>query len=105
MSDKIEAFEGSDNIFADIGLDNADEMLARAKIGVEVLKILAERKLKQREIALVLGIKQPEVSQLMNGNFHRFAEGKLLGFLKKLDRQVTLVINQPNSALQSLVTL
>jgi predicted XRE-type DNA-binding protein len=97
MSDEIEVFEGSDNIFADIGLDNADEMLARAQIGVEVLKILQGRKLKQREIATLLGIGQTEVSHLMNGHFSRFSEGKLLAFLKKLDREVILVINQPET--------
>lgn len=93
--EQIEVFEGTDNIFADIGLDNADELLARAQIGVEVLKILQERQLKQREISVLLNIKQPEVSHLMNGRFSRFTEGKLMGFLKKLDREVILVINRP----------
>ena len=93
--EQIKVFEGTDNIFADIGLDNADELLARAQIGVEVLKILQERQLKQREISALLNIKQPEVSHLMNGRFSRFTEGKLMGFLKKLDREVILVINRP----------
>lgn len=96
MSEEIEVYQGSDNIFADIGLKNADELLVRAQIGVEVLKILQARNLKQREIADLLGIKQSEVSHLMNGYFSRFSEGKLLTFLKKLDREVILVINQPD---------
>jgi len=95
MSEEIEFYEGSGNVFADIGLENADELFARAQIGVEVLRILQTRKLKQREIATLLGIKQTEVSHLMNGHFSRFSEGKLLAFLKKLDREVILVINQP----------
>lgn len=92
----IEVYEGSGNVFADIGLKNADELYARAHIGIEVLRILEERHLKQREIGKVLGLNQSEVSHLMNGHFSRFSEGKLLGFLKKLDREVTLVITQPN---------
>jgi predicted XRE-type DNA-binding protein len=52
-----------------------------------VLRILKERKLKQREIAGLLDIRQSEVSHLMNGRFNRFSEGKLLGFLKKLDQK------------------
>jgi len=96
MSEEIEAYQGSNNIFADIGLKNADELLVRAQIGVEVLKILQARNLKQREIADLLGIKQTEVSHLMNGHFSRFSEGKLLAFLKKLDREVILIINQPD---------
>lgn len=50
MKEEIECYEGSSNVFADIGLKDADELFARAQIGVEVLKILKERKLKQREI-------------------------------------------------------
>lgn len=94
MSNISEVVDGSDNIFAAIGLDNADELLARAQIGVEVLKKLQARKLKQREISSLLGIGQTEVSHLMNGHFYRFSEGKLVTFLKRLDREVILVINQ-----------
>lgn len=97
MNQEIEVVNGSNNIFADIGLANADELLARAQIGVEVLKILKKRELKQREISILLGIKQAEVSHLMNGHFNRFSEGKLVSFLKKLDQQVMLVISQPNA--------
>lgn len=98
MSRKTEIVEGSNNIFADIGLRDAGELLARAQIGVEVVKILQDRKLKQREIAALLHIKQAEVSHLMNGHFHRFSAGKLLAFLKNLDREVTLIIHQPSTS-------
>ena len=97
MKEEIECLEGSGNVFADIGLKDADELFARAQIGVEVLKILKDRKLKQREIGELLGIKQTEVSHLVNGRFSRFSEGKLLAFLKKLDRKVMLVINQEDN--------
>jgi predicted XRE-type DNA-binding protein len=85
--------EGSGNVFADLGLEDADELFARAKIGVHVHKILTEKKLAQREIASLLGIKQPEVSHLMNGHFSRFTTDKLLDFLKRLDRKVTIRIS------------
>ena len=93
----MEIVKGSTNIFADIGLGNSDELHARAQIGVEVLKILKGRDLKQRKMANLLGITQPEVSHLMNGNFGRFSVWKLVSFLKKLDREVMLVINQPDT--------
>ena len=95
MSDEIEIYHGSGNVFADIGLKDADELFVRAQIGIEALKTLKGRKLKQREIAELLDIRQSEVSHLMRAQFHRFSEGKLLRFLKKLDREVILVINQP----------
>lgn len=74
---------GSGNVFADLGLEDADELYARAQLGFHVHRLIAARKLKQREIASLLGIKQPEVSHLMNGHFSRFTTDKLLEFLKR----------------------
>jgi predicted XRE-type DNA-binding protein len=96
MSKKTKIREGSGNVFVDIGMKNADERFARAQIGIEVLKILQARKLKQSEMADMLGIRQSEVSHLTRGHFHRFSEGKLLGFLKRLNRRVVLLIDAPN---------
>jgi predicted XRE-type DNA-binding protein len=89
---EIEFEEGSGNVFADLGQDDAEGRLARAKIGFHVYKILADRKLKQREISSLLGIKQAEVSHLMNGHFSRFTTDKLLEFLKRLDQTVSIRI-------------
>jgi len=88
----IELEEGSGNIFADLGLEDADELFARAKLGFHVHQLLKARKLKQREAASLLGIKQPEVSHLMNGHFSRFTVDKLLDLLKRLDQKVTIQI-------------
>lgn len=89
---KIEFEQGSGNVFADLGLTDADELYARAQIGFGVYKVLKGKKLKQREVADLLGIPQPEVSHLMNGHFSRFTTDKLLDFLKRLDRKVTIKI-------------
>ncbi|MBC5798320.1 MAG: helix-turn-helix domain-containing protein [Sphaerospermopsis kisseleviana] len=88
--------ESSGNVFKDLGFANADELLTRGKIGIQVIRILKQRNLKQREISEILGISQPEVSHLMNGEFQRFSEGKLLMFLKKMDTEVTLHIRFPD---------
>ncbi len=85
---------GSGNIFADLGLKDADQLLARSQIGFHVFKILEEKRLKQREIASILGIAQSDVSHLMNGHFSRFTTDKLLDFLKRLDRKVTIEVSR-----------
>jgi predicted XRE-type DNA-binding protein len=85
--------EGSGNVFADLGLKDADQLLARAQIGFHVSTILEAKKLKQREIAHILGIAQSDVSHLMNGHFSRFTTDKLLDFLKRLDRKVTIKVS------------
>src|SRR5258708_34253900 len=84
--------EGSGNVFADLGLEDADELFMRAQIGFHVFKLLEARILKQRDIAALLGITQPDVSHLMNGHYSRFTTDKLLEFLKRLDRKVTIQI-------------
>jgi predicted XRE-type DNA-binding protein len=76
---------GSGHVYADLGLDDAEELFVRSQLGFQVWKMLKESGLKQWEIAELLGIKQSEVSHLMNEEFSRFSEGKLLNFLKRLD--------------------
>ena len=85
--------QGSGNVFADLGLKDADQPLARSQIGFHVFKILERRELTQREIAAILGIAQPDVSHLMNGHFSRFTTDKLLDFLRRLDQKVTIEVS------------
>ena len=89
----IEFDKGSTNVFADLGFEEAEELFNRAQIGFYVYQILKEKQLKQREIASLLGISQPDVSHLMNGHFSRFTTDKLLDFLKRLNMKVTIKIS------------
>lgn len=89
---KIEMTESSGNIYADLGFADAEELHARFQIGFHVYKILKEKKLKQVEIAALLGIKQPEASHLMNGHFSRIKESAWteIGFLTEALKAITL---------------
>lgn len=89
---KIKFEKSSGNVFADLGLKDSDELFARAQIGFCVHKIINDKNLKQKEIGAVLGIAQSDVSHLMNGHYSRFTTDKLLDFLKRLDRKVTIRI-------------
>ena len=91
---KIAFEESSGNVFADLGLDDAEELLIRAKLGHSVRMILEKKKLKQREIAKLLEIKQPEVSNLMNGRYTLFSQERLFAFLNKLDRKVRVQVTR-----------
>ncbi len=75
-----------------MGLEDAEELIIRAQLGYAVRKILEEKPGKQREIEGRLGIDQAEVSKLMRGKYHLFSEGRLLGFLNRLDRKVIIHI-------------
>jgi predicted XRE-type DNA-binding protein len=89
----IEFEISSGNVFADLGLEDTDQLLARAQIGFHVFRILEGKRLRQREIAEILGIAQPDVSHLMNGHFSRFTTDKLLDFLQRLDLKVRIEVS------------
>lgn len=87
-------FENSSgNVFDDLGLENAEELQARSLVGFHVVELLKKQDMKQREIAKLLGIKQAEVSHLLNGHFSRFTVDKLLDFLKRMNQKVTIKIS------------
>ena len=89
----VEFIESDGNVFADMGLEDAEELLTRAKLGAAVRRIIESRSLKQHEIAELLKIKQPEVSNIMKGKYHLFSEARLFGFLNRLERKVTIQIS------------
>ncbi len=92
----IEFVEGSENVFADLGLPNADELYLRASLGTEIVKIIRKKGYSQKEAAKILGIKQPEVSALLNAKFQRFSQEKLISFLNKLDYKITIQVSPHN---------
>ena len=105
---EYKSIDSSGNVFSDLNLDDADELFARGKIGIQVIKLLKRRNLKQREISELLEISQPEVSHLMNGEFQRFSEGKLISFLTRLNVEITLHIldrNLVNEFRETLISL
>ena len=105
MNTQPKFINGSGNVFADLELDDAEELFTRCKIGIQVIRLLKKRNLKQREIGELLGISQPEVSHLMNGEFQRLSDGKLINFLKRLDVKVTLHIQDRRLTKESDETL
>ncbi len=83
---------GSDNIFADLGLENAEEMLVKAKLARQIYMCITDRQLSQTEAANILGIDQPKVSNLINGKLAAFSIERLFRFLNVLDRDVEITI-------------
>jgi len=89
---KIEFEEGSGNVFEDLDLADAKELKARALIGLHLVRLLKSREMNQRELGELLGMKQAEVSHLLNGHFSRFTTDKLLTLLAKMNQKVTIEI-------------
>ena len=84
--------KGSENVFADIGLANAEELKAKTLFVIEIKRIVKRRKLKQAEIAEILGIPQPKVSNLLKGKSSGFSTERLMRFLNALDQDININI-------------
>ena len=83
---------GSRNVFKDIGIPGAEEHLVKAQLVFKIDAIMKYRRLKQAEAAGLLGIKQPDVSKMLRGEFRQFSVERLLRFLVALDQDVEIVV-------------
>ena len=82
MPRRMQVEEGSGNVFADIGLPNPEEALAKAEIARQVNRILIGRGLNQVQAGELLRIAQPRVSDLARGRLGKFSLEKLLQFAR-----------------------
>ena len=94
MSNKIKIEEGSDIIFKDLGFsdDVAKDELLKAQLGVEIIRILKERKPTQTEAATLLGVKQTEITRLNDAKLSDYSVERLLRFLECLNCEVSIHI-------------
>ena len=94
MSKVTAVQEGSGNVFADIGLPNPEERLAKADLAIRIAATIRARRLTQARAARVLKIDQPKVSRLLRGQLSRFSTERLMHFLTLLGRDVEIVVKR-----------
>ena len=84
--------EGSGNVFADLGLPNPGQEQMKARLTLEIARIIKDRGLTQVEAAKILGIQQPHVSELIRNRAGSFSVGKLIDFLTALGQNVEITV-------------
>ena len=90
---KLPAFEvGSGNIFADLGLPNAEEHLLKASVVVQLHRLIKARKLTQTAAAKIAGIKQPDLSNILRGHFQGFSLERLMRMLTAFDQDIEITV-------------
>lgn len=89
---------GDRNVFNDLGARNADEHLVKAQLVFKIEKLMKARGLKQVEAAELFGIRQPDVSNLLRGEFRQFSVERLLRFLVALDQDVEISVKPHRDA-------
>jgi predicted XRE-type DNA-binding protein len=83
---------GTTNVFADLGLPDADERQTKTRLAMQIGAIVKVRGLKQVEAARVLGIPQPKVSALLNYRLDGFSVERLIALLTALDQDVEIFV-------------
>src|SRR6266498_877000 len=92
LQDEIIATPSLGNVFADLGLPDAEELLVKSNLAMKINKIIENRHLSQTQAAAILGIPQPKVSMIQHGKLRGFSLEKLCHFLTLLGRDVDIVI-------------
>ena len=92
MARRIKIEKSDPNIFADLGLPDAETHYLKAQIVSEIYRFVRDRKLTQTQAGKLLGISQPEISRLFKGNFREYSVDRLMGFLTEFDRDVEIVV-------------
>ena len=82
----------SGNVFADLGLRDAEERQTKVRLATAINQLLHRRRLSQADAARQLGINQPKVSALLNYKLKGFSIERLMRFLTALDQDVEIVI-------------
>lgn len=95
---EIHVDEGSGNVFADIGVRDAEDALLRADLAKQIADIIRERSLTQNEVAEMLEVDQSKVSKLVRGHIYGFTSDRLFRFLSRLGCDVKVEIRRPKTA-------
>jgi predicted XRE-type DNA-binding protein len=88
----LEQEPSSGNVFADLGLADAEEHLIKAGLVVKIGRIIRQRELTQAAAAQLMGIDQPKVSAMLAGQFRGYSVERLMRFLVALGQDVEIVV-------------
>jgi predicted XRE-type DNA-binding protein len=89
---RIAVTPGSGNVFADMGVREPEEELAKAQLASRIRDIVRQRRLTQVAAATMLRIDQPKVSALLNGRLTSFSSERLMRLLTRLGQDVEIVV-------------
>jgi predicted XRE-type DNA-binding protein len=94
--------ESTGNVFDDLGFPNPEQELVKARLTLQIYRIIRERGLTQVEAAKVLGVKQPQVSLLIRNRHGNFSIARLIGFLTALGQDVQITVKPTSKDLGAL---
>lgn len=99
---EVEFEVGSGNVFADLGLPDADKLHIKSGLIIAISKAIGELGLTQSEAARRMGIAQPKASNMLRGNFANLSERKLMDCLNRLGYDIEIKVKPAAQALGHL---
>jgi predicted XRE-type DNA-binding protein len=87
-----ESTPSSGNVFADLSLPEADDLLAKAELAAKIIAEIQRRRMTQTQAAAILGIDQPKISALKQGKLSAFSIERLMRFLLLLGRDIEITV-------------
>ena len=84
---KIEKSIG--NVYADLEISGACEMQVKARLTTTISEVIKHRHLTQQQAAVILGMTQPKLSDMLRGQFRGVTEAEILDCLKLLSKAPT----------------
>lgn len=101
--DGIEVEMGSGNVFADLGLPDADKLKIKSGLVIEITRAMRRLDLTQKAAAERMGIPQPKVSAMLRGDFSNLSERKLMDCLNRLGYDIEIKVKPASAAVGHLV--
>jgi len=98
MKTKMKVEQSTGNVFADLGREDANEALVKARLAQRLAALIEKRGLTQAEAAQLLRIDQPKVSKLLRGQLREFSTDRVLRFLNALGQDVEIVVRDKPSS-------
>ena len=89
---KIEVEESGGNIFADLELPDADELLLKAQLVSELRRLIEELSLTQTAAARLTGVAQPDLSNLLRGQLRGFSVERIMRMLTALGQDLEILV-------------
>ena len=86
----IRAEVGSGSVYADLGFKNYKDMETKANLVIEMIKVIKRKKLTQTQVAKMIGITQPKLSELLGGRFRGYSVERLIHFLNELGKDIVV---------------
>lgn len=108
MRKEVEHTPSGGNVFADLGLANADESLFKAQLTVQILRFVEQKSWTPEEASATTNLSRSEMADLTRGRFTAFTIDRLLNILNRLGHNVEVRISAEESApeeAQTLVTI